>query len=203
MNQAVLALTAHAAGASDERDDALARLLTLSPWSAADETWTAAYPGIPPSASLDDAAALVAARPLTDTIDQRWTLALAGDPGVTQASGFSAAQEAFRHLVSCQPTEARRALEQATAADRSGAEFWFAQAVVLRLGGEAVQGAAPPPDPLTGPALGDPAVDQARYARRSPQPRDDIRLPSNTEGRIAWLDDPNGALERTRGSPCP
>jgi O-antigen ligase len=203
MNQAVLALAAHAAGDKEERDEGLARLLVIAPWAAADQTWTDAYPAVPPSAALDDASALVADRPLVDTVDQRWTLTLAGSPGVTESNGFSAAQEAFAHLVACRPAQARDVLERVPTAGRHDAEFWFAWRVELRLTGEAVDPAPPPGDPLAGPALGDPAVDQARYARRSPEPWEGIRLPSNTGGRLAWLDDPDRALTQTRGAECP
>jgi O-antigen ligase len=202
MNQAVLAIAADAAEHAEERDTALARLVAIAPWSTADTAWTAAYPGVQASAALDDAAAMVAAHPLADTVDQRWTLALAGSPGVTQTNGFSAAQEAFAHVVACRLPAARDVLEQVPTAGRNDEEFWFAWAVLLGLSGEEVEAIALPGDPLTGPALGDPAVDAARYARRSPQPWNRFRLPSNTGGRTTWLQDPNAALRLVRHTPC-
>ena len=43
MNQVTLALSADAAGLQQLRDDALASLLVLAPWSAADESWAARF----------------------------------------------------------------------------------------------------------------------------------------------------------------
>jgi tetratricopeptide (TPR) repeat protein len=202
-NQTVLALVAGAADESVERDEALARLLALAPWSAADESWQATYPGVEPSLSLQAAAALAIERPLADTVDQRWTRALAGAPGVTQVAGYTAAQEAFAHLVACRPTEALRVIDGAAATERSDSNYAFARAIVSQLSGAPPELARPPADPLAGPVLGDPVGDQARYARRSPRPWDGIELPSNNGGRLAWLRDPERALTVTRGSPCP
>jgi hypothetical protein len=152
---------------------------------------------------LRSASELVTDRPVADTVDMRWTLALAGRAGVTGAAGYTASQEAFAHLISCRPTEAMRVMSEPGPVDRSDPDRAFTRAVLARLDGASFDPAVIPADPLAVPPLGDPVGDQARYARLSPLPWVGIQLPSNSGGRLAWLEDPELAISVTRGSPCP
>jgi tetratricopeptide (TPR) repeat protein len=202
MNQATLALALDDAGLDDERDGALRLLLVLAPWSAADEAWAAQFASVDAAPILRAAAQLVDDRPLADTVDQRWTAALAGVSGISRQSGYLASQEAMGHVVGCRFAEASRVLNATAPSDRSDPELAFARAIVARLTGSQFEPDTIPDDTLAGAPLGDPIVDQSRYARRPPLPWDQFRLPSSTGGRLAWLDDPERALSATRGSPC-
>jgi hypothetical protein len=205
MNQVTLALSADAAGLQQLRDDALASLLVLAPWSAADESWAARFADVEPAEILRSASDLVTDRPVADTVDMRWTVTLAGGSGVTRDAGYSASQEAFALLISCKPAEATRVMNESGLDDWSDPDHAFTHAVLARMHGAPLElnPAVIPPDPLAVPSFGDPVGDQARYARLSPPPWEGIQLPSNTGGRLAWLEEPDRAISVTRGSPCP